>query len=434
MNQFKIGVGREIISPNKGAQLQGYPRKRPNIGIRDDLTVNAIACCKGEEKGIMISADLLDSTRELVEAIRAEVSKATGVEKCNISFAVTHTHSGPAVKTEAGWGDADLDYVNKILIPQTVKASKTAYENMQDAVMGVSTIESYVGMNRREFTQDGQVGLGQNPFGIFDKTMTVLAFKGLNGKNIVNIVHYSCHCTSAGATLDVTRDWPGIMIDRLENITGANTVFFNGAEGDVGPRLSNGMTWGTNGYQEMEEIGSVAALDATRAYRQIKEYREVDFKIIKGQLKLPYKPLMTIHEINDRLKQLHALPELHDSLIREENSLNEMLAVYKKGEEISTDLVINQVLFVFNSTIFVPFAFEMFSSIALRLRQFSPYENTLCTCNTNGAESYLPAQEDLIRGGYEVAMFKGGVLKLKDDTDTTIIKENLRIIKENLEK
>ena len=34
------------------------------------------------------------------------------------------------------------------------------------------------------------------------------------------------------------------MIDRLEAATGTLTAFINGAEGDVGPRLTNGKTVG----------------------------------------------------------------------------------------------------------------------------------------------------------------------------------------------
>ena len=109
--------------------------------------------------------------------------------------------------------------------------------------------------------------------------------------------------------------------------------------------------------------------------------------------------------------------------------------MYEQGSVIETCMKFDQALFAFNSTIFVPFPFEMFASISLRLRQFSPYQNTLCTCNTNGSNFYLPAQEDMVRGGYEVSIFKrANFYRLQEDTDTTIIKENLRIMRENLNK
>ena len=429
-NQFKVGVAREVISPKLGAHLQGYPRIRPTEAIRDDLNATAVAFEKGDLKGVMISADILDAPKQVVDVIRKGIQKETGVDFENIVFSATHTHSGPATKTTAGWGEANDEYVESILIPQTIKAGKLAYENLIPAVMGVATIDSKVAMNRRQYTEKGGVTLGQNPFGIYDSTMTILAFKTLEGEGIVNMVHYGCHGTSSSATLEVTRDWMGVMVDGVETQTGTITAFFNGAEGDVGPRLSNGMTWGTHGYREMEEVGNLATLDAVKAYKSIKEYRDVNFEIIKGQVSLPYKPIMTVEEVNARIVELGDPEKLVDSQIREMASLKTILQMHENGEEIKTELTFDQALFAFNSTIFVPFPFEMFSTISLRLRQFSPYQNTLCLSNANDTLCYLPAQEDLVRGGYEVSMFKGGIYKLKDDTDSTIIKENLRIMRE----
>ena len=69
------------------------------------------------------------------------------------------------------------------------------------------------------------------------------------------------------------------------------------------------------------------------------------------------------------------------------------------------------------------------------LRKDSPFENTLCTCNTNGSYFYLPIQEELVRGGYEIEVFLyANVYKLKDNTDDTIINENMRLINEFLSK
>ena len=53
-NQFKIGVGREIISPPLGTLLYGYPRKRPASRVHDDLCVSAIACEQGDLRGVKV--------------------------------------------------------------------------------------------------------------------------------------------------------------------------------------------------------------------------------------------------------------------------------------------------------------------------------------------------------------------------------------------
>ena len=431
-NQFKVGVAKEVINPCLGTHLYGYPRIRPASAVRDDLLVSAVVFEQGDLKGAMISADICSVTEEIVDRIRTKILEVVKIPKENINFSATHTHSGPPIKTSGGWGVADVEYIEKTLIPQTVKATKTAYDNLKPAVMGVATTECLVGMNRRQPTEKGGVMLGQNPFGIHDSTMTVIAFKTLEGEGIVNMVHYGCHGTASAATTEITRDWMGVVTDGVEIQTNTPTVVFNGAEGDVGPRLSNGRTVGNHVYREMEEVGSLGTIDAVRAYKSIKDYNEVDFNILKGQVRLPYKTPMTLEQVNERLAKLGDPEQLEGIDLRERGSLLDAVKMFEEGREPETAMVFDQALFKFNSTVFVPFPFEMFASITLKLRYFSPFQNTLCTCNTNGSNFYLPAQEDMIRGGYEVAIFRrANYYRLEENTDTTIIQENLRIMREN---
>ncbi len=434
--KFKIGSARRIITPTIGTLLYGYTNERPASKINDDLTVNAIAFEQNGVFGITISADICIVSKEIADNIRNLVSKETSVPFENICFSCIHTHSGPAVMGYSGWGDSNEEYVNGILIPKTVEASKDAVNNMVYAVMGAGTTESLVGVNRRQILEDGSVDLGQNPFGVCDKTMTVVAFKDLSGKNILNIVHYGCHGTAAGHATEITRDWPGVMVDRLELQTGAMTVFFNGSLGDVGPRLSNGCT---RSYDEtiryVNEIGELSAIDAVRSFKSIKEYREVKFDIIKGTIKLPYKAVPTLEEAKERLKYLESLEKLVEVQIRDHAILKETIKMHEENAKFDEVMEIEQTMYALNSTVFVSFPFELFSEIALRLRKYSPFENTLCTCNTNESKAYLPTKGDLMMGGYEVELFLyGSVHKLKDNTDDTIIQETLRIMREHLNK
>ena len=73
--------------------------------------------------------------------------------------------------------------------------------------------------------------------------MTLISIRNCESKEgILNLIHYGCHGTSVGDNSEITRDWSGIMIDRVEQETGVLTAFWNGAIGDVGPRITNGKT------------------------------------------------------------------------------------------------------------------------------------------------------------------------------------------------
>ena len=255
-NQFKIGCNRQIITPPLGTLLYGYTTKRPASKVNDDLCVSAIYSEQNDVSGFLISADICSVTKEIVNKIRELIYNETGVSCENVSFSATHTHSGPAIKSSGGWGTANVEFIENILIPMTVKAAKLAKESAVPALLGVGTTKSLVGVNRREILPNGEVTLGQNPNEVCDTTMTVLAFKDLLGKNILNVVHYSCHGTAACRCTEITRDWMGVLVDGLERASGATTVFFNGSEGDMGPRLSNGRTTGeTKDLRYVYEIG-----------------------------------------------------------------------------------------------------------------------------------------------------------------------------------
>jgi hypothetical protein len=65
------------------------------------------------------------------------------------------------------------------------------------------------------------------------------------------------------------------------------------------------------------------------------------------------------------------------------------------------------------------------------MRLHSRFAYTLCLSCTNGSNSYLPSEDQLCRGGYEVLMFRRGhVFCLADNSDTNILKENLRLLGE----
>ena len=429
--QFKIGVGKQIISPKLGTNLFGYTNNIYAEKIHDDLTVSVIMFEQGEKKGVLISADLCLASKQITDALKQSIQAETGFDCENLTFATTHTHTGPETKAFSGYTNANEEYINEILLPQTLVAAKQAVANIQPAVMGVSTTQSLVGTNRRQFNEEGKVHLGQNPFGSQDTTMTVMAFKSLTGENIVNIIHYNAHGTSMGREPQISRDWIGPMVDRLEKLTGATTVYFNGSIGDMGPRLSNGLTAGR--LSEMIEISALAALDATRAYNQIKDFQEVDLKLFKGEMVLPYDEMPSLEHVEKELEKLGDPSTLEGVAKKKYASLSAIKKMYEDKVEFDKAKIVPQTIYAFNQTAIVPFLHELFSSIALRLRYFSPFENTLCVSNSNDSHGYLPAKEDIARGGYEVAGFLYlNAYKLSDDTDTNIIKENLRIMREGL--
>ena len=432
-NKFVLGTGKGVITPKLGTKLYGYPQDRPAESIRDDLLVKAAAFGYGKPSALLVEIDLCSIQDYQSEELGKIIEKETGIPKENIMFSATHTHSGPCITGAPGWGDNDSEYIEKIMFPNIIEAAKEAAKSVVPVKMGIATGESKVGINRREqllvpmHNICGRVRLGQSEYGTYDPQMTVISFKNEENEPVLNIVHYGCHGTASGVAPIITRDWSGIMSDRLENISGAMTMFINGAIGDVGPRLSNGRT--TGNIELMEEIGAVASLDATRIYNKIKEYNEVEFKTHTGTLTLPYQKIENPEALKEGIEKYKDHQMGIESLMCA--TFKERLRILESGEEQETALTLNQVLFSFNSVVLVPFQFEVFSEITLRLRNYSPMQHTLSMSNTNASYAYLPCEGQIPCGGYEVLQFLyRNVYALANDTDYHIIKENLRLIEE----
>ncbi len=430
--KFLCGAAREKVTPEIGTHLYGYTPYIVCDEIHDDLFVSATVLASEEERLLLISVDSGDLNTALFEDLKKACAEKCEINENRIIIAATHTHCAPNLSGFEGWGNIDEKYYNEIFRPAVLRAVENASQSVAEAEIGIATGSSEVGINRREYTQNCETILGQNPWGRYDPTMTVIKIRRRdNRQGIVNLVHYGCHGTACGASTVVTRDWYGIMLDSLEKETGTLSVFFNGAIGDVGPRISNGHTVGDIGY--VEELGEKAAKDAAEISAEIKEYYTPEIKSFFGEILLPYKNMPPLEEIQRRKAEIKEPDSLCNCEALEYSHLCEVEDVLLEGVKISKPegFRFNLPAFAVSDICILPFPYEIFSETAIRLRLLSPFKNTLCLSCANGYNGYLPSQDQLCRGGYEVNVFKfGSVFPLADNTDDNLINETLKIIKE----
>ncbi len=429
---FLAGAARKDTTPELGTFLYGY---RPDIAcksVHDPLSVTALAVSQNGRTALILTAEIGDIQTELCGKLADEIAKHCNVDKRNILISSTHTHTAPNLSGTVGWGDIDTKYYEEIFLPATLGASADALSSMRPAEIAIGVTESKVGINRRRQFENGDIGLGQNPHACYDPIMTVVSVRGAEDKKgILNLIHYGCHGTSAGLADAVSRDWSGIMIDRLEHETQTLTAFWNGAIGDVGPRLTNGETTGNLKYTE--ELGGVAAADAVRAYKNKGGYHAGVLEIFNDTVHLPYKEMPTLEETNKKLSRFTNPEELINIARLEYEHYKETKDFLENGDGVIPEaFTFPQTIISLGDVVLIPFPFEMFSEISMRLRNYSPYPYTLCLSCTNGYNVYLPSEDQLCRGGYEVACFMyGSLFPLASNTDQSIINENLRIIREN---
>lgn len=429
MLDLYAGFAKTDITPPLGTPLFGYPSYRPAKRVLDNLYVSATAIRQNDTTVIFMSADLAVLDNSFCEKLYKEIEKETGVTAKNITLTCTHTHSGPMPKDTPGWGEADTDYLENTLAKGALNAAKAAVDSLTPAVVGIGQTDCYAAVNRRQF-KDGEIVLGQNPDGPFDPKMTAIVFKSPEGKYIATIIHYAMHGTCAdGNTYSITRDWPSIMVNTVEVMTSAGCMYINGNEGDIGPRLSNGKT--TADESQIAVIGSIAADSAVEAINSIEEYNIPELKIHSDNVYFPICEIMPYDELLKKIEDMGTPEEQEANNALLYNRLIKIKEMYEKNIPFEKALEVKQTVFALGDLALVPIPFEAFCNIALDLRAQSPFKETITLGMANGQFGYLPTEDELPKGGYEVGSFYGmAVPGFIESLDKEIVKENIRLLKQ----
>jgi hypothetical protein len=426
MSTLRVGIARRDITPSPGTELFGYPTVRFGHEVADGLNATALVLESGACLACIVSLDLCLIDEDDVAAVRREAEAATGIAPQNLTLCATHTHSGPTTVSCAGWGVKNEAYWAAAR-PRIVEAIAAAQSALQPARVGIGVTQTDTGVNRREVQPDGSVALGFNEWGPRDRDLTVLRFEGENG-TLASLVHLGAHPTSRGSEPSVSRDWPGVMMDRVETITGAPMLFLNGAFGDVAPRT----TWGGgtgDGGPAAREVGLRAAYDAMFAWRAIRHFHEMDVQTLSGEVVLPIAPLPPREEAERELAA-HAGDEgKRGAPGAEWHYWSAVLRAHDAPPQ--TERIFHQTVTRLGPVAFAPFAGEIFAEIDLRLKQASPFSHTLCLGTSNGSHGYYVTREGYGRGGYEPWVARAyGAYTLAPGVDDALVQGNLKLLRE----
>ena len=423
-----LGIGRENITPKVGTALYGYTPDHFSTAVNDDLTATALYLRQGETAALILSVTVGTLSNGLAEEISKEIEKKFEIPRSAQLLHAIHTHSAPNTTGTYGWGDIDREYVDEIMMPGIYGAVESAVKGAVPALMSASSGRSLVGINRRMLTLDNEIRLGQNTWGPFDPTMTVLSFKGIDGTPLANVIHYGAHATASGPNREITRDWPGVMIDTLEKESGAVTMFINGPEGDVGPRLTNGRTTGGGNISYALRLGAVAGQDAVEIYNTRGAYSVPGLKAVGAKMVLPLTSRIPLEEAKAEHKKYEG--ETVNNKAQLEKYYREVIESYEDGYEERKVREVGQNIIMLGDVAIVAFPYELFSEIGLRIRRGAEIRHVLCLSNTNGSEGYFATESEICRGGYEIKMSRSSnIQNFTDDADWYAVTETLKNLK-----
>lgn len=304
--KFWAGTAKVDITPDEDVAVDILGKR---LTLRDRLAARVLVLKDENTSVAIVSVDLIvfASPKVIAEA------KATwGVN--HVILSATHTHAGMVPRgmiikppaspdwTRSGKAPAEtLDWPGLSADPwyaeteaRVVEAIGQAMRNLFPArlITGKGPFESAYMAHNRRLVRDGRViALWENPdrrpTQPIDPTVGVLRVEDLSGKPRAFAVHYACHPVALMGAGVISRDFPGAMVDHIEQELGADclAMFLQGAQGDVDPYDLHNLR-GENRFNIAKQSGISLAKGALRIAAELKARPDNDRTTIqvKGSL------------------------------------------------------------------------------------------------------------------------------------------------------
>jgi len=394
---LRAGAARIDITPDENAALpmSGYRgRKQGFQKIHDNIYVRAIALENGTTRAAIVTWELIGVPTVLWADVSQRVAAETGIPVENLLLAAVHNHGAPSLRGGYEETGANTAAYTEKVEAATVEAVRQAKARLQPARAGIATGSAYLNINRREHMPSGAWGLGRNPGGPSDKTVSVLKFEDMSGKPIAFFINYAVHGVIMGPeNLQITGDLPGAtsrfveqyyagtqpkprsdagfqLRPRSEERTGEVVALWtSGAAGDQNPiALAPG-----SDFTLVDSMGQILGEEAIRVVGGMKTSPDVR---IRGAQKVVTCP-------GGRLEA--------DPAVRDE---------YKFKEAGPVNIRLG--LLMIGNVALAAVPGEVLTMIHEGLKKESPFKHTIMVTHANGAIGYIPDDAAYDQVSYEI--------------------------------
>lgn len=223
---LRIGFASTDVTPTEPLDMRMGFREDVD-GAYEDLEVKAMTITDGSTRSVVVSAEILNWTQDIVDAFREGLAERFDLEPRQILLNATHTHEGPS-RTET-------EYI-EFLVERGIDTVGDAFDRATDAHLsfGRGSFDEIV--NRRGLTRDGQFVRQINYYGRTDPEIIVLKAVGVDGETLGVAVNFACHPTLVQVK-QFGGDYVGLAMGMLEDDIGGDAVamFLPGTMGDIKP-------------------------------------------------------------------------------------------------------------------------------------------------------------------------------------------------------
>lgn len=396
------------ITPPIGVALGG--RGGPDAHatkVLDPLYGQVLVLKDGKGAGfVLISLDVVGIQHDMSDRIRMAIAGELGVQLNLVLINCSHTHSGPFMYRQlfAGIGpppQIETDYLNAFA-EKIIVAARRAAKEMKPVKVEAFSGTSKAGINRRGKNRQGQPGILPNASGPFQTNVWAMKLSRPDGEPGAIVFSYGCHpvLVYGFAYTAISADFPGTARKALRDELGdkVHVQFVQGLGGNIRPRVNADVEnnrWRPAGWADVEQCGRELAKDVLAALKTTGETLNLD---LAGSLDRPFVP-----------RAEPPPPAIYEKMAASTNKFQQTVAQYwlqryhkregfARGDSWPVGLIRlaeNQWIAYLAGEPVVEWGPKITSWLAPRKIQVWGY------CQES--ISYLPTEELLPEGGYEVA-------------------------------
>ncbi|MCG8309138.1 MAG: neutral/alkaline non-lysosomal ceramidase N-terminal domain-containing protein [Cytophagales bacterium] len=209
-NGLEVGWSAVNITPEKPTDMAGYGPRGPYCSIADSLFSRTLVFDNGLKEVVIISLDLIMFPREIRKRLEFALGRK-GFSKDEIFLSATHTHNGfgnfdTSIGGQFAFGEFNTEHVNAV-VKNVLQSIEQARQNKSPATIGFQKIDAGELVINRLMPKTGK----KDPF------LRILHIQKTNGERGM-LISFSGHATNLDADVwEVSRDYPGVLIDNLED-------------------------------------------------------------------------------------------------------------------------------------------------------------------------------------------------------------------------
>lgn len=466
---LEFGLSSVCITPKLGTKLIGQPEQLEADGKYTDLYARSLYLHSRAEDIIIISCDLLCLPKEIMDHLRKEIGKKTGVRFENIIIHTTHTHAGPSITSLFNEDNVDPE-VSRIIFEGIIESGIQSFKNKRrGAVSFGKDYRDDLAFNRRYVMRDGSVELHPHkddpnilkPEGSNDPEINVIIIRDENNVPAGVLANFSCHLTSLERdNRKFSADFPAFAEEYLREDLGNEDftlIYLNGPCGNICPvnvESKESVEVGIEHTKNMGKKFSESVRMAMKSDEPLDEYTSII--TLYREIKIPIRTITEemIREAEETVKQYrgksfevknvanYGVESYRDTEVISANKFletdfwknaaaGELLKLhdrYRDDNHETVPLSVAKLGEIFIATV----PAELFVEFSLKIKETfkDKYRLVLVVELANGWVGYVPTKKAFVpeKGGYEVQFLNSS--KLCEDAGGIIVEEIIEMEKE----